>query len=226
VARRSKDPAKVRETILIQATKEFANLGFGGARVDHIAEKSNLSKNMLYYYFKYKEGLFLAVLERMYKSLRSQQDDINVRVNEPVEAMETLIEQTFHALKSDPTTILLINEENKLRGRYIRKSAQVRRLYTPLIDAIETILNNGHAAGIFRSGLDATEIYLMLSSMCYHPLSNQYTFEIALDRNVSSPKNQSLWLERVTDAILLYCAVDPAKAFPSRASRKKQNVRS
>ena len=221
MARRSADPAKVRETILNQATKEFANLGFGGARVDRIAEKSDLSKNMLYYYFKHKEGLFVAVLERMYKSLRGQQDKIDVRDSEPVEAMERLIEQTFHALKKDPTTILLINEENKHRGRYIRKSSQVRNLYAPLIATIKLILANGSAAGLFRAGLDATEIYLMLSSLCYHPLSNQYTLEVALGRNVSSLKNQSLWLERVTDTILLYCAVDPAKAFPNRAGRRR-----
>lgn len=40
-----------KERILVQATREFAAKGFDGARVDRIAAKSGLSKNMLYHWF-------------------------------------------------------------------------------------------------------------------------------------------------------------------------------
>ena len=73
MARRSSDPARVREKILKLATEEFARIGFEGARVDRIAERCQVSKNMLYYYFQSKEGLFVAALERMYEGLREQQ---------------------------------------------------------------------------------------------------------------------------------------------------------
>ena len=62
MARRHNDPARTREQILAKATDEFARLGFEGGRVDRIAARCNLSKNMLYYYFQSKEKLFVAVL--------------------------------------------------------------------------------------------------------------------------------------------------------------------
>ena len=49
MARRSSDPARVREKILKLAIEEFGRIGFEGARVDRIAERCNVSKNMLYY---------------------------------------------------------------------------------------------------------------------------------------------------------------------------------
>ena len=38
-------------------------MGLTGARVDAIAERTNTTKRMLYYYFGSKEGLYEAVLE-------------------------------------------------------------------------------------------------------------------------------------------------------------------
>jgi TetR/AcrR family transcriptional regulator len=210
VARRSSDPVRTREKILKHATEEFARMGFGGARVDRISERSKLSKNMLYYYFKSKEGLFIAVLERMYQSLRDQQKDLSVRASDPLHAMEQLIHHTFHALKDNPNTILLMNEENKHRGKYIRKSERMRDLYNPLVDTVSFILEKGNKDGIFRSGLDPTDVYLSLSSMCYHVLSNQYTLEIALNRDLGSAKAQNKWLDHVVNVVLLYCMSDPA----------------
>lgn len=210
MARRSADPVRTREKILKYGTEEFARLGFGGARVDRIAERCGLSKNMLYYYFRSKEGLFIAVLEKMYKSLRDQQKDISVRASDPLIALEQLIHHTFNAFKENPSAILLMNEENKHRGKYIRKSGRIRDLYNPLVDTISFILEKGRDEGIFRAGLDPVEIYMSLSSLCYHLLSNKYTLEIALDRDLGSRAAQRKWVAHVVRIISLYCVCNSA----------------
>jgi TetR/AcrR family transcriptional regulator len=209
VARRSNDPARVREKILKHATDEFARIGFEGARVDRIAERCRLSKNMLYYYFKSKEGLFVAVLEHMYQGLRDQQKDLSVRASDPLLAMEQLIHHTFYALEGNPSAIRLMNEENKHRAKYIRKSERMRDLYNPLVETISFVLERGRKDGIFRSALDPEIVYLTLSSLCYHYLSNQYTLEIALDRDLGSEKARKGWLDHVVHVVLLFCTSDP-----------------
>src|SRR3546814_2239823 len=42
--------------IIDVATKEFAEYGLSGARIDEIAAKTKSSKRMIYYYFGDKEG--------------------------------------------------------------------------------------------------------------------------------------------------------------------------
>jgi TetR/AcrR family transcriptional regulator len=221
LARRSGDPARVREKILKLAIDEFGRIGFEGARVDRIAERCNVSKNMLYYYFKSKEGLFVAALERMYEVFRDEQRDLSVRASDPLVAMQQLIEHTFSALENNPHAIRLLNEENKHRGKYIRKSKRVRDLYNPLVETLSFILERGRKDGVFRQGLDPAVVYLTLSSLCYHYLSNQYTLEIALNKDLSSVSSRKQWVQHVTNLVLQYCASEPGVA-----QEHKSNVRS
>ena len=119
--------------------------------------------------------------------------------------MEQLVHHTFYAFKDNPSAIRLMNEENKHRGKYIRKSGRMRDLYNPLVETIRFILDRGLEDGMFRPDLDPTIVYLTLSSLCYHYLSNQFTLEIALDRDLGSAEAQKLWLDHVTTLVLRYC---------------------
>ena len=69
---------RTRKLILKHAMAEFATKGYDGARVDSIALRFGLSKNMLYHYFGSKEGLFIAVLEDAYEAFRARQADIEI----------------------------------------------------------------------------------------------------------------------------------------------------
>jgi TetR/AcrR family transcriptional regulator len=201
----SRDPQRTRSTILRVATAEFAARGFDGARVDRIAERCGLSKNMLYYYFGPKEELFVAVLEHVYQQLRNHQSKLSVQPDDPAGALRQLIHHTFIAFKEQPEVIRLLNEENLYEGRHIRRSKRIRSLYHPLLETLNDILHQGAAKGIFRKDLDAKLIYLGLASLLYHYLSNRYTLEFALETELSSQESQTVWLECVTEMILRYC---------------------
>ncbi|MGD8521068.1 MAG: TetR/AcrR family transcriptional regulator [Desulfobacterales bacterium] len=55
--------SNARQRILETATDLFAEKGYAGTYVREIVEKAGVSKPVLYYYFKSKEGLFYAILE-------------------------------------------------------------------------------------------------------------------------------------------------------------------
>ena len=52
-----------RQRLLEMATKLFAEKGYAGTSVREIVDRAGVSKPVLYYYFKSKEGLFYAILE-------------------------------------------------------------------------------------------------------------------------------------------------------------------
>ena len=52
-----------RQRLLETATELFATKGYAGTSVREIVERAGVSKPVLYYYFKSKEGLFYAILE-------------------------------------------------------------------------------------------------------------------------------------------------------------------
>ena len=67
---RLRDAHRTRAEILGVATREFADRGYNGARVDEIATKTRTTKRMIYYYFGSKEQLFIEVLEHAYSAIR------------------------------------------------------------------------------------------------------------------------------------------------------------
>jgi TetR/AcrR family transcriptional regulator len=218
VRKTGSDPHKTRARILARATSEFAARGFEGARVDAIAHRCGLAKNMLYHYFGSKEGLFIAVLEHVYETLRARQRDFSVRGSDPVEAMRQLVAHTFSALLEHSEAIALLNDENLHKGRHARRSKRIRALYDPLVDTIREVLRRGAAQGIFRADIDPVTLYLSLSSLAYHYLSNQYTLKAALGVDFTAKKRRDAWLAQITEMILSYCQSEAGATVRRRAA--------
>ncbi|WP_017591610.1 TetR family transcriptional regulator [Nocardiopsis potens] len=66
------DAAATRARILEAATREFAEHGIAGARVDRIAESASANKRAIYDYFGGKERLFATVLSDACSRLSSE----------------------------------------------------------------------------------------------------------------------------------------------------------
>lgn len=62
-ASRHRDPPS-RLAILEAAEAEFAERGFAGVRIEHVAARAGYNKSLVYRYFGGREGLYRAVLER------------------------------------------------------------------------------------------------------------------------------------------------------------------
>jgi AcrR family transcriptional regulator len=81
------ETANNREIILRVAAQLFAEKGYDGARVDEIAQKANVNKALIYYYFKSKEEI-LTTLFRMVLEESSR------FINSPVFASAALMNDT------------------------------------------------------------------------------------------------------------------------------------
>ena len=73
------------------ALEEFALFGLSGARIDRIAERSNLNKRLIYYYFSDKDQLFQAVLEEAYEKIRESEKKLNLHALQPSAAIRKLV---------------------------------------------------------------------------------------------------------------------------------------
>jgi AcrR family transcriptional regulator len=80
--RRRAAPGFNEQRILDVAIREFARKGLAGARVDEIARRAGVNKQLLYYYFKSKEGLYNAVLASMADVSKSAYDEMRATVTQ------------------------------------------------------------------------------------------------------------------------------------------------
>ena len=63
-------PARISpDRILAAAALEFAERGFGSARVDRIARRARVNKAMIYYHFGSKAALYRDILRDMFEAV-------------------------------------------------------------------------------------------------------------------------------------------------------------
>ena len=178
-----RDPDATRARILAAAWHEFAQKGFAGARVDAIATRSGANKRMIYHYYGDKEGLFVAVLEAAYDRVRSAELALDLVHMEPEAAMRRMVEFTFNSFVKDRSFIQLLNNENLYKARHLKKSTRITRMHSPLIGMIEDVLKRGAAAGIFRSGVDAVQLWISIAALGYFYFSNIHTLSTIFERD-------------------------------------------
>ena len=175
-----------RDAILAAAQHEFAAKGLSGARVNAISSRARANKRLIYYYFGSKDGLYLAVLERVYEGLRGAERKLNLDHLEPETAIRRLIEFNFEYCRKHPELISLINNENLHQAKHLRKSSKVRELHSPFVRMIDEILKRGVTKGVFRSGLDPVDVYITIASIGYFYLSNNWTLSAIFARDLSA----------------------------------------
>ncbi|OYY52177.1 MAG: TetR family transcriptional regulator [Polaromonas sp. 39-63-203] len=173
--------------ILDVATKEFAEKGLSGARIDEIAAATQTSKRMIYYYFGSKEGLYVAVLEESYRRMRAIEGALHLEDLAPEAALRRLVEFTFDHHQGNPDYIRLVMTENMERGAYLAQSKIIRELNVPAIEAIRKLYERGVATGVFRPGLDPIDIHASISALTFFNVSNQHTFGLIFKHDGQLP---------------------------------------
>ncbi len=201
---RKNDPEKTRENILEVATAEFAEFGLSGGRVDAIAEKTRTSKRMIYYYYGNKEGLYLAVLEKAYRKIRSLESDLELADMPPDQALRQLISSTFDHDERNPDFVRLVSIENIHHAMHMKRSAEIAELNISVIRTIQEILDRGVREEIFKRQVDAIDLHMLISAFCFFRVSNRYTFGTIFQRDLSEPALYNRHKQLISDAVLAY----------------------
>ncbi|MEN3365522.1 MAG: hypothetical protein V7606_2796 [Burkholderiales bacterium] len=196
--------SQAQETILQAALQEFSDKGFDGARVDEIALRAGVQKNLIYYYFDSKDGLFLAVLERMYQTLRKKQNDLKIRGMDPVEGMKKLVLFTARVWLQHPEFLNLLSSENLLGGRHVRGSTTIPTLYNPLLETIKELLDRGVEQGLFRKNIDVVDLYISITALPGYYFDRRHTLASIFGEKLMSPARVKQRLDHSVDMILRY----------------------
>lgn len=156
-----------RDSIIGAATELFSKRPYHMVVMDDIARKARVAKGTLYYHFKSKEDLYVALLQ-------DGLDNLLIRLR--AESGESAIENlklfvsslaTFFSERKDFFEVLKREEgkllSNKLKNCYER-TCSIKEL-------LHSILNKGIAEGLFRKDLDVQTISEIILGMIKSAIS-------------------------------------------------------
>jgi AcrR family transcriptional regulator len=206
---RQRDPDGTKARILEAAKREFAKLGFGGARVDSIAARAKANKRMIYHYFSSKEELFTAVLQDAYLAIRAAERKLSLESLAPEAALESLVRFTWKYYLANPEFLTFVNSENLHKARHLKKAHDINREYPRFVEIVQGIIDRGVAKGVFRPDIDAVQLNITIAAINYYYLTNRYTGSIIYDRDLMANERLEERLEFNVDTIRRLVRADP-----------------
>jgi TetR/AcrR family transcriptional regulator len=201
-APRRRDPVATRRKLLVAARREFAQSGLAGARVDEIAARAGVNKQLVYHYFGDKDALYLAVLEWVYEEIRTQERKLNLEGLPPDRAIKKLIESSFDHLAAHPDFIVLLNDENRTGATHVSGSRKLEAMHSPLVNLVSKILAEGVRTGMFRKGINPVHLYISIAGLSYFFFSNTPTLSAIFGKDFSSAAAKRARRNHVVDLVM------------------------
>ena len=102
-------------------------------------------------------------------------------------ALRKLVAFTFDYHQDNEDFIRLVMTENIHRGEFLAQSKTIQQLNATAIDAVRQVYERGVKAQVFRQDIDATDLHMSISALCFFNVANRHTFSLIFKREVVSP---------------------------------------
>jgi TetR/AcrR family transcriptional regulator len=154
-----RDPEATREALLRAGAELFAEAGFGGVRVEALAERAGVNKAMINYHFGGKRGLYAAVIESTFAELAARVAELQQSGQSPAEQIDAFIDIVAElATERRPSFPALVIREglepSGMQGRMLEQMLEV-------VLGMTQVFERGIRDGAFRP-VDPAIAYLNL----------------------------------------------------------------
>ena len=154
-----------RKIQIINAAEDvFTKKGFDQARMDDIAEETGLSKGTLYLYFKSKDDLIIAILERIFQREFKAFEQIDLSTTSAGDAIDLFVDTVVKDIKLMLRLMPIAYEFLALafRNKIVQKSLKV--YVNRYMNILVPIIQNGIDTGEFKN-VDAKEVAIAMGAV-------------------------------------------------------------
>jgi TetR/AcrR family transcriptional regulator len=184
--RRTRNAERSREAILDAAEQLFARHGYQGTSLQDVGDAAGVSRGTPSYFFGSKEGLYRAVLERIFRSvsalIRREQEEAAGLQEGPEAVFAREIAGYIDFLAQRPNFVRLLQWEALSGGEVLANlTARMEALRES-----ERVIVEESARGAFRE-VDAEHLMLNVIGLCWYPFSQQESLMRVLGKDAYDP---------------------------------------
>lgn len=141
-----------KETLLQTATELFAEKGYNGTSTSEIVGKAGVAHGTLFYHFKNKEGMLLAILENILNEYLDDMEGIAEAHLDGLKAVEALIRSSVHFRQTRALELLVLMRD--FPADLIRPDSPqmqlIVRFFARLHELFKNCLERGQKDGTIR----------------------------------------------------------------------------
>ena len=187
-----------KRKILEAAEIEFAQNGLAATKVDDIAKRAGVNKQLIYAHYVSKEHLYSTILGIVYDHLGEYEEILIKNKYEGIDTIRTIILQYFDFLKNNQTFVRLVLWEN------LNNVAHLGNVKTQLFVGVENIIRDGMEKGLISKELDVEQLAYSFNVFCFSAFSNVNTISRLTNKNMSSDEELTKRAEHVADVLTKY----------------------
>ena len=207
--RRRRDAARSRAALLDVAERAFSAHGFDGVSLQDIGAAAGLSRGTPSYFFGSKEGLYAAVLERVFAGRDAATrtafaplvawgedrhgDDHGLR-----RALRRAVGEYLRFLLERPAFVRLIGWEDLAGGARLRDARPTAS--SVMADAFAAVRRAGRRRGTAPFAVD--DAVLLFVALTFSLRANHDTFLAGMGRDLAEPATQRRHVALVVDQLL------------------------
>lgn len=178
-----RDAERTRKKIMEAARDEFAARGFAGARIESIAKRAGVAKQLLYHYFTSKAALFEETLRSKYEQHRAA----TIRGDGP----GAVFVQRFRVASKDPDWIRFITweaAEHQDSGQIIAESSRRES-----VARLSAAIAERQAHGELPTDMPTDLIQLAVYALAVYPVAFPQSTLMVTGRTPDDPGFQAEW---------------------------------
>lgn len=215
-SRRERTARAKRVQILDAALDVFSRSGLQGARLEDIADKANISKANLFYYFTTKEAIYLAVLMRTLDEWLTPLRDFTVEGHPVEEIIRYITDKMEHSRAAPAASRLLCLE--MLAGAPLLGDL-LRGPLKKLVDEKTAVIREWGRSGRIAN-IDPHHLLFIIWATTQHYADFSVQIETFTGRTLDNPAFAKKALDNILELFLHGLSPDkPEKAAPSRRPR-------
>jgi TetR/AcrR family transcriptional regulator len=169
------------QKILSAAEEIFHEKGYDGARMQEIADKANINKGLLHYYFKTKDSLFETIFSVALRTMVSKIHSI-LSMDIPLEEkIDLIVDQYMNMLaKNASLPRFVLNELNKNPDKFIEKhiNSNIPPLFSAFVNSVEKEIQAGKIKPI-----DPKQLLINMISMIIFPFVGRPMIQVVIGLN-------------------------------------------
>lgn len=213
---RIRDRERTRSKIVAAARAEFAAKGYSGARMEQIAERAGINTELIYHYFRGKEGLFEEVRSELRADAEAgaaiPQSPLIARSGQPSE----LFAWRFQRMLADLEWIKLLTWE-AAQGD-VAPNEDARR--ATIKKAVATI-KKAQKQALVPAGLDPRLLQLAVFALATYPLAFSQITSMTTGMSASDERFHAAWTSFLRQLGARLLSPSGARVSKTRSAAKR-----
>ena len=187
-----------KKKILAAAEQEFSEKGFSAAKVDDIASRAGVNKQLIYAHYISKDNLYATVLGIVYGRLAEYENTLMQSRFEGIETIRSIIINYFDFLMKNRSFVRLVLWEN------LNNVSHMGNVETKLFSGVEKLIREGIEQGIINKSVDVEQLSYSFNMFCFSAFSNVNTISKLINKDLSTEEELKKRAEHIADVLTKY----------------------